>query len=153
MTRALLLIAALLAASAANAQQYKWVDQNGKVQYGDLPPPGVKATPLKPPPGAPSGGPAAKSDGKKDAKKLTPEQAFQKRQKDEQERQAKADKEKADAASKSANCESARANLRTLESGQRVSSTNAAGERVFMDEAQIAQQVERARKSVSDWCK
>jgi hypothetical protein len=33
--------AALLAASAASAQQYKWVDQNGKVQYGDRPPTGV----------------------------------------------------------------------------------------------------------------
>jgi len=139
----------LLAVSAAGAQQYKWVDANGKVQYGDVPPPGVKATPLKPPPPAPG---SAAVEGKKDAKKLTPEQAFQKRQKEEQERQAKAEKEKSQAASKAANCESARANLRTLESGQRVSSTNAAGERVFMDDAQIAQQLERARKSVSEWC-
>ena len=138
-------------ASCVAAQQYKWVDQNGKVQYGDLPPPGVKATPLKPPPGPSSS--SAATEGKKDAKKLSPEQAFQKRQKDEQERQAKADKEKAEAATKTANCENARANLRTLESGQRVSSTNAAGERVFMDDAQIAQQLDRARKSVSEWCK
>ncbi|MGQ0651284.1 MAG: DUF4124 domain-containing protein [Betaproteobacteria bacterium] len=140
----------MLAAFGATAQQYKWVDQNGKVQYGDLPPPGVKATPLKSPPGPASG---AAPEGKKDAKKLSPEQAFQKRQKDEQERQAKAEKEKSEAATKSANCESARANLRTLESGQRVSSTNAAGERVFMDDAQIAQQTGAARKAVADWCK
>jgi hypothetical protein len=150
--RKALFLAALLLASAASAQQYKWVDQNGKVQYGDLPPPGVKATPLKPPPGAASA-PAAKAEGKKDAKKLSPEQAFQKRQKDEQERLAKAEKERAEAANKNANCESARANLRTLETGQRVSTTNAAGERVFMDDAQVAQQLDRARKSVSDWCK
>lgn len=148
--RRALLFAALLAVSAASAQQYKWVDQNGKVQYGDRPPPGVKATPLKPPPGPTS---STVPDGKKDAKKLSPEQAFQKRQKEEQERLAKADKEKADAATKNSNCESARANLRTLESGQRVSSTNAAGERVFMDDAQVAQQVQQARNTVAEWCK
>jgi hypothetical protein len=148
--RRALFLAALLVVSAASAQQYKWVDRNGKVQYGDLPPPGVKATPIKPPPGPTSSTAPA---GKKDAKKLSPEQAFQKRQKDEQERQAKADKEKSEAATRSANCESARSNLRTLESGQRVSSTNAAGERVFMEEAQVAQQVAQARKAVADWCK
>ena len=148
--RRALFLAALLVVSTASAQQYKWVDQNGKVQYGDLPPPGVKATPLKPPPGPTS---SAAPAGKKDAKKLSPEQEFQKRQKDEQERQAKAEKERAEAATRSANCESARANLRTLESGQRVSSTNAAGERVFMDEQQVAQQTAAARKAVADWCK
>ena len=150
MNRALLFAVGMTFAVCAAAQQYKWVDKNGKVQYGDLPPPGVKATPIKPPPGVSS---SAAPQGKKDAKKLSPEQEFQKRQKDEQERQAKADKEKSEAATKSANCENARANLRTLESGQRVSSTNVAGERVFMDDAQVAQQVASARKAVSDWCK
>jgi hypothetical protein len=145
--------AALLAASAASAQQYKWVDQNGKVQYGDRPPTGVQATPLKPPSGpstagAPSTGAAA---GKKDGKALTPEQAFQKRQQDERDRVAKAEKEKSEAANKKYNCEQARANMRNLDTG-RVSQTDAQGERVFLDDAQIAQQRERARQALSDWC-
>ncbi|MGH8703832.1 MAG: DUF4124 domain-containing protein [Burkholderiales bacterium] len=51
MTKALVLLVALALAGAAQAQQYKWVDKDGKVRYGDTPPPGVKATALKPPPG------------------------------------------------------------------------------------------------------
>ena len=49
----------LLACSGlALAQQYKWVDADGKVRYGDVPPPGVKATPLRPPPPGVSSGSA-----------------------------------------------------------------------------------------------
>ena len=41
----------VLAAAAGGAfAQYKWVDENGRVRYGDVPPAGVQATPLKPPP-------------------------------------------------------------------------------------------------------
>jgi hypothetical protein len=150
MNKALLTFAALAFSTVALAQQYKWVDQNGRTQYGDTPPAGVKATPIKPPPGVSSSAPAP---GKKDAKKLTPEQAFQKRQKEEQERTAKAEKEKQEAENKRVNCEQAQATLRTLQSGQRVSSTNAAGERVYMEDSQIAEQRARAEKSVADWCK
>ena len=37
-----------LAFGVAQAQGYRWVDKDGKVRYGDVPPPGVKATPLRP---------------------------------------------------------------------------------------------------------
>ena len=150
MNKALLTFAALAFSAGALAQQYKWVDQNGRTQYGDTPPAGVKATPIKPPPGVSSSAPAP---GKKDAKKLSPEQAFQKRQKEEQERTAKAEKEKQEADTKRQNCQEAQANLRSATSGQRLSTTNTAGERVYMDEAQVAQQRERAEKAVADWCK
>ena len=45
---------------AALAQQYTWVEKDGKLRYGDTPPPGVKATPLKGPsgPAAPAPAPA-----------------------------------------------------------------------------------------------
>ena len=63
MKRTVLLIVilgfALSFVSGATAQQFRWVDKDGRVQYGDTPPPGVKVTRLKPPPGgsapAPSG--------------------------------------------------------------------------------------------------
>jgi len=146
-------VAALLAASGF-AQQYKWVDKDGKVRYGDIPPPGIRATPLKPPPGAAAPSTSAPAaGGKKGEKVLTPEQAFQKRQKDQQEAAQKAEKERADAELNRVNCESARANLRQLQSGERVSTTNAAGERAYLDDAQRAKDVERVQKAVSDWCK
>ena len=51
----------VLACGLAHAQAYRWVDKDGKVRYGDTPPPGVKAAPMKgisgnpapPPPPAP----------------------------------------------------------------------------------------------------
>jgi hypothetical protein len=142
----------VLAASAggAFAQQYKWVE-NGRVRYGDVPPPGVQATPLR---GSATGSAAPAPEAKKDAAKaLTPEQAFRKRQEDaqkEREMQAKADQ---DALVKRENCSRAQDALRTLESGQRISRTDSKGERYFLDEAQIAQETAKARDSVGQWCK
>src|SRR5262245_48934520 len=155
MKRIVLLTALAVFAAAASAQQYKWVDQDGKVRYGDVPPPGVKAQRLKPPSGgyaAPAPSTAAPA-GKKDEKKLTPEQAFQKRQKDAQESDAKADKERQEAELKRANCSQAQDRLRSIQSGQRVARTNAAGEQVYLEDNEIAQERARAEKLVSEWCK
>lgn len=151
MNRLLVFAAACAFAAAAAAQQYKWVDKDGRVRYGDTPPPGVKATPLKPPPAAAA--PPRAAAAKKDGKALTPEQSFQKRQKEAQESEQKAAKERADADARRSNCEQAQTTLRTLQSGQRVSTTNAAGERVFIDDEQRAKEIERAQKSVGEWCR
>ena len=153
MKKALLLATALAFSAAAIAEQYKWTDKDGKVQYGDAPPPGVKATPLRAPPGPAAAPPAAKKEAQQAGKALTPEQAFQKRQKDQQAQEQQASKERADAEAKRVNCDAAQANLRTLQSGQRIQSTNAAGERVFIDDAQRAKEIERAQRSVGEFCK
>lgn len=144
----------LLASAPALAQQYKWVDRNGRVQYGDTPPAGVKATPLRPPPG-PSAPPprAASAPAAKDGKPLTPEEAFRQRQKERQEAEAKAAQESADAQAKRENCAQAQAQLRSLQSGERMMTSNAAGERMYMDDAQRARETERTQKAVSDWCR
>ena len=47
MRQALIFLMALMLAGAAHAQLYKWVDTDGKVRYGDSPPPGAKASALK----------------------------------------------------------------------------------------------------------
>lgn len=154
MIRLLVFCAASLLAASGFAQQYKWIDKDGKVRYGDTPPAGAKATQLKPPPGVPAAPAAAPAGaGKKGEKALTPEEAFQKRQKDQQEQAQKAEKERADKEANRANCEIARANLRQLQSGERVATTDAAGERVYLDDSQRARDTERAQKSVADWCK
>ncbi|HXM83700.1 MAG TPA: DUF4124 domain-containing protein [Burkholderiales bacterium] len=151
MTKALLFAVSLAFAAAATAQQYKWVDQDGKVRYGDTPPPGVQATPLKPPAGAPAApAPAAKKDAAKD---LSPEAAFRKRQQERQEGEEKSAKERADAESKRVNCEQSQASLRTLQSGARVATTNAAGERIFIDDEERAKEIERTQRAVNEWCK
>jgi hypothetical protein len=149
MNKAIVLVVSLLFATAAAGQQYKWVDKDGKVRYGDVPPPGVNASVLKPP----ATGSAASAQAKDAAKALPPEQAFRKRQEDvlkEREMQAKAEQ---DAQAKRENCSRAQDALRTLESGQRISRTDSKGERYFLDDAQIAQETAKARESVGHWCK
>ena len=152
MNRAIIFGIGVLFAAAAAAQQYKWVDQNGKVQYGDVPPPGVKAQRLKPPPGAPSAPAAAAKKDEKGAKALSPEAAYRKRQEDAQKENEKAAQAEQEAAAKRENCVRAQESLRTLESGQRIARTDAKGERYYLEDAQIAQEITRARQMVRESC-
>ena len=152
-----LMLAVLAFAGAANAQQFRWVDKNGKVQYGDVPPPGIKATPMKAPAGPPAAPPApASKDAAKDDKKgppLSPEEAFRKRQEEQKKAAEKASKSQQEAETANRACEQARAQLRDLESGIRIGRTNDKGEREFIDDAQRAKEIENAKRSVSEWCK
>jgi len=158
MNRLLVTVLAIAFAGTASAQLYKWVDNNGRVQYGDTPPGDAsKVTRLRPAPAGSAPAPAATSEtaakDKDKDKALTPEQAFKKRQQERQEAEQKAEKERAEADQKRAGCENAQAGLRQLQSGQRLSTVNSAGERVFIDDNERARQLQRAQKSVDDWCK
>ena len=139
----------VLAAAAGGAfAQYKWVDENGRVRYGDVPPAGVQATPLKPPPpGAATPAPEVKKDT---ARASTPAGKRQEDAQKEREMQAKAEQ---DAQIKRENCARAQEYLRTMESGQRISRIDSKGERYYLDDAQIAQETAKARESVQQWCK
>ena len=151
MKTTLLFVCMMAIAGTATAQQYKWVDKDGRVRYGDAPPPGVKATLLKPPPGpSQPAAPTAKKDGEK---ALSPEAAFRKRQQEGKEKDEKAEKERAEAETRRANCDGAQVTLRQLQSGVRMSTMNAAGERVFIGDEQRAKDTERAQRAVSEWCK
>jgi hypothetical protein len=157
MNRVLVFLIAIAFSAAASAQLYKWVDKNGKVQYGDTPPGDAsKVTRLKAPASGSAPAPAApeakKGDAKDKDKGLTPEQAFKKRQKEREEAEQKEARTKAEADQKRANCEDARASLRQLESGARLTTVNAQGERVIIDDAERAQRIQRAQKTVADWC-
>ena len=148
--RKLLLFAATLAfAATALAQQYRWVDKDGRVQYGDVPPPGVSASRLKGPAAAPA---AAEPKTKGPLTPAEQEAAFRKRQLDgekEREKQAQAEKQ---TQARQENCARAQQALRTLESGQRISRTDAKGERYILDDAQIAQETVQARQAVKASC-
>lgn len=150
MKRTLLFVVAMGIAAGVAAQQFRWVDKDGRVQYGDTPPPGVKATRLRPPPAGSAPAAAASKDGKKP---LSPEAAFRKRQEDKAAEEKKAAQSAADDAQRRENCEAAQAQVRSIQSGQRMSTTNAQGERVFLDDSQIAAQLARAQQGVADNCK
>ena len=149
-----------LCAGSAGAQMYKWVDKDGKVRYGDSPPPGVKSTAIRPPSG-PAAAPrpaAAAKDGKdaKDAKALTPaekEQDFRKRQADAAKAQEKAETEQRQKAEREESCARMRETLGSLRSGQRIARTDAKGERYFLDDAQVAKEAADAERSYQQSCK
>ena len=143
--------AILLACSGlALAQQYKWVDADGKVRYGDVPPPGVKAQRMKPPASGPS--PASPAAASKGEKPLSPEAAYRKRQEDAQKERDKGAQAEQEASAKRENCTRAQESLRTLESGQRIARTDSKGERYYLEDAQIAQETARARQLVKESC-
>ena len=149
-------LALLLAAGSAAAQMYRWVDKDGKVRYGDTPPPGAKTSSIKAP--TPATGEAAPQAATKDAKKgpLTPaeqEQEYRKRQADERKAAAKSDAEGRGKAERNENCERTREYLRSLESGQRIARVNPSGERYYLEESQVAQEVAKAQQSVQQACK
>ena len=160
MMRLLVLGLALAFAAAASAQLYRWVDKDGKVRYTDTPPPaGVKARAIGAPPAAPAPeqteAPAAAAKDAAPKGPLTPaeqEQAFRKRQMDAQKAAQKADAARKDEAAKQQNCERARDYLRMLESGQRVSRTNAQGEREYLEDAAREREIASARQDARDWC-
>ena len=156
-----LLLSAVVSALAcfalgAWAQQFKWVDKDGRTQYGDNPPAGVNATRIKGPSGPAPTTPSAPASGSqdvgKDGKPLSPEAAFRKRQQEREEADKKDAQDRAKTEAKQKNCEQAQAALRQLESGQRIGQVNAQGERVYMDDDQRAKSTQAAQKAVSDWC-
>ena len=149
---------AWLAASPVVAQTYKWKDADGKIHYSDQPPPAnakEEATvKQRKPASAATAAPAAGENKAPKAKTYVEQEAdFKKRQVEAAKHEDEEKKKAAEAAAKKQNCERARAQLRSLQSGGRVTQTNAKGEREFMSEAQIAQGIESEKKSVDSWCK
>jgi hypothetical protein len=156
MRKTLLFAAALAFAAAATAQQYKWVDRNGRTQYGDAPPPGVKATPLRGPAGPAAPPSASATDAATRKGPMTPaemEADFRKRKLEAEKAQEKQAAASQEAAAKKENCQRAQAYLQTLESGQRIARTDAKGERYYLEDADIAREKTEARQSVQSWCK
>ena len=149
---------AWLAAPPVAAQTYKWKDAEGKMHYSDQPPPAnaKEETTVKPrkPATAATAAPVAGENKAPKAKTYIEQEAdFKKRQVEAAEREAEEKKKAADAAAKKQNCNLARAQLRSLQAGGRVTQTNAQGEREYMNDAQIAQAIESEKKSVDSWCK
>ncbi|HEX4928856.1 MAG TPA: DUF4124 domain-containing protein [Burkholderiales bacterium] len=150
MKRIFVVAVALAFSAGASAQLYKWKDKDGHIRYGDTPPPGAATSTVR----APAAAPAAeeKPGEAKSEKPLSPEAAFRKRQEERAAAEQKEAKSRADAERKRANCEQARTQLRTLQSGVRMVTVNANGERIVMDDAGRAEQMRAAEKSVADWC-
>jgi hypothetical protein len=143
----------------AEAQTYKWTDPDGKIHYSDQPPPStvkdesvIQRGKNAPPPAAAATGEKGKTAAPKAATPQEQEAEFRKRQVANAEKEA-AEKKKADeAAEKKTNCEAAKGQLANLQAGGRITRNNAKGEREFMSDQEVAQEIERGKKTVASWC-
>jgi hypothetical protein len=143
----LLFLGALAFVGVAHAELYKWTDAQGKVHYSDQPPTVNTATIKDAPAG--SSETATQAAQSLNAKDL----AYQKRREEAEKARAKAEKDAEQARMQSENCAKARNNLSTLQNTPRVYTTNAAGQRIYMDDAARAQALASNQKAVSDFCK
>lgn len=134
----------------AQAQVYKWKDAQGRTVISDTPQPGSgKQAPAVQTPAAAT--PGAEEDKNKSWAEKDME--LKKRQQEKKESAAKAEKEKAEAAQKQENCERAKKQKALVDSGERLATRNAQGEREFMGDAQRQQESQRASQAVQEWCK
>ncbi len=144
MKRILVLACALAASTAAFGQLYKWVDKDGKVTYSDQPPPAQQSKQLNLSTGQPSAPVRSAVDKDKEIEKGRTEAREKAKVAAEKERKAEVDEQ---------NCKSARAYLKTVESGVRVSTVDDKGDQVILDDEQIAAERVKAQKAVAEACK
>ena len=159
---------ALLLVSLPAEAQWKWRDKGGRVQYSDLPPPAGTpdqdilsrptaqkrnaAAPAQP--ASAASAPLASAASSPLVPRTVDPELDAKRKKTEGEQAAK-NKVEEDriAAVKADNCARARSQLRTLDSGIRVTRTNDKGEREFLDDQQRADETKHAKDAIAADCK
>ncbi|MDO9191882.1 MAG: DUF4124 domain-containing protein [Undibacterium sp.] len=153
--------------STSSFAQYVWLDEKGTKQFSDLPPPistpknRILKTPFKTPSATMSKNSieevasGAVSENEKLQKPVTTaskNEDFMKRKLEQEEKDKKAATEKQAAEAKSKNCERLRSYQQSLASGIRISNTDKNGERSFMTDAQRAQELADAQRSLGE-CK
>jgi hypothetical protein len=145
----LLLFAALIAWSGmASAVVYKWVDAQGKLQYGDRPPDGVHAEVVElliAHPGSTRSAPAAAAQAPPGARtapdKLSPKEAADKKAVDQDVSQTR-DKQ----------CTEAQERYQKLIEGRRMYKVGADGERQYMSSEEIDTERLNAKREIDNIC-
>jgi len=160
-------VAGLLLAGPALAGTWQWRDASGRMVYSDLPPPPsvpasqilrapTPATSAEQSTAAPAqavGQPAAAAPAAAAPRSWAEkEQDFRKRAADREEAERKQREEREQTARAARACQDARSALRTLESGMRVSTIDATGERQVIDEAERARRMDAARQEIARSC-
>ncbi len=173
-TRALFFGLTLAAAMAAHAQ-YQWIDKDGRRVFSDRPPPadvpaknlvtqprlGQSATArpaVSAPPADASSSPSAAASRPAAAASAAGsgvDKALEEKKRKAE--QAEADKKKADdarlGAARAENCKRAMNAKSTIDSGMRMARINSKGEREFLDDAQRAEEIQRANAIIASDCR
>jgi hypothetical protein len=134
-----------LVACHAWAATYKWVDEDGNVQYTQTPPPaGIEAETIQPPPKVDTD--AALKQLESQEKQAT---ELQKGRHEEADKRAKAEEE---LALQKKNCELARKRLASYEL-PRVEYVQADGSRVKATEEERQEQIKKSEDMIKEFCK
>jgi len=154
----------LLVPSLPSQAQWKWRDKDGNITVSDRPPPrevadkdilgrptAARRTALQP--AAPASAASAASAAA-DAKGPLDREVEARRRAAEQEQAAKAKADEArTSAQRAENCQRARAQIGTLESGQRLTRVNAKGEREVLDDQARMAELAQAREAATANCR
>lgn len=132
----------VLLAFSVEAQIYKWTDEKGRVQYGEKPPAGVKATPVRPPAPPAAAKPRAADDP------AAQEAEFRRRQ---LERRQEENRNAREAQARQADCQRARDELSMAQGANLFRFEK--GERVYLTEAERNSQLLTMRERVARHCR
>ncbi len=132
----------------AHAQIYKWVDENGKTQYTDQPPPTavregqrlqIKSVPM-------TGGHASGKSGNLSEERLE----FDKRQQQKREEESK---QQAQAGENKKKCIDAQGQLRIYTDSPRLTVPDGAGGITYVDDEMRQKKIAEANKAIAEFCK
>lgn len=143
--RPLLALVLLLAAGAAGAQVYKWVDAEGRAHFSSTPPPGAKASRLASQPSTPA--PATPVRTKTWQEKL--ELSNQRRYQEQEKEAALAKSQKED----DQRCQEARRTLDMLKRERPIYRINGQGEREYMEDTQRQATLDSANQRIATYCR
>ncbi|MEM8981513.1 MAG: DUF4124 domain-containing protein [Pseudomonadota bacterium] len=150
MKQIIALIAALLIAVPALGEVYTWRDENGVLHYGDMPPENGEATvvPIQTR-RTDNASVSARATAEREARTATSEAIASAASSEEAERAAAT----LAAEERAAACTAARERLRNYINARRLYRTNEAGEREYLDSAEITSARANAEADVADKCR
>jgi hypothetical protein len=152
-----------LSLSLPVAAQWKWRDKNGLTQYSDLPPPSSvpeqdilqrpSAATARRAPLAAAPGPAASAAPLMAARASDPELEARRKKVEQDALDKKKAEDAKNAAIRAENCSRAQEQMRTLDSGVRITRTNQSGEREFLDDAARAAETTKTQQAINSDCR
>ncbi len=146
----ILLALTLMAGHAWARQVYKWVDETGKIHYGDAPN-GAKVETLNVRSEPPSGSSNLGSESKDTLKTVSEELLKKKEERLKKKETAADDRKKQDAID--TECKNLRDHLKNLQEGLRIIDRDENGNQVFKSDADREQDIVKTQANIKERCK
>lgn len=144
MLRSLFFSAGLILSATAVAGVYKWVDDNGRLHYTDKPPAtGAQRMAIESQRTDPS-----QITARVEARRESQEQELEQQQETEEQRRLEQQREEV----REENCRRSRRALESLLSATRLYEPLPGGDRRYLEQDEIDQRMDKARKDVEEYC-